>query len=156
VIPEPHDVVRRSLKVEYDDPNTPNDTISIPLEVHTVEGMSAPQDTKVTLTLTHIDDGNNESEPTVFEFTAKDDVPPPAPGEFGVIVEGENIGVTPGPPPEEPPPVDAEPLDPTDVDPDEPEAPEDTPEEPPEDAPVSDEAPTDEEPADDTPPVTEP
>jgi len=134
-IKEPHDVVRRSLKIEYDDPNTPDDTISVPLEVHTVEGLSAPQDSKVTLTLTHIDDSGNVSEPTVYQFTARDDVAPPAPGAFGVIVEGETRTVTPADPlPEDTPPAD--------VDPDEPEAPADTPADVPEDAPVGDDPPT--------------
>ena len=138
-IPKPHDVVHRKLRITYDDPNTPDEEMRIPLEVRTVEGMSVPQDVKVVLTLTHIDDSGNESEPTVYEFTAKDNVPPPAPGQFGVIVESETHAAIPADPAPEDMPPEA-PVTP-EIDPDEPEAPEDTPADAPEDASVGDEPP---------------
>lgn len=50
---------------------------------------SAPQDAVVVLKLVDVDDAGNESEPAVFEFTAKDTIPPAKPGSLGVTLESE-------------------------------------------------------------------
>jgi hypothetical protein len=47
------------------------------------------QDDKVVLTLVDVDDAGNRSEPAVFEFVARDTLPPAQPGAFGVTLVAE-------------------------------------------------------------------
>lgn len=51
--------------------------------------IAAPQDASVVVTLVDVDDAGNESQPSFFEFTAKDTIPPSQPGSLGVTLVRE-------------------------------------------------------------------
>lgn len=51
--------------------------------------ITAPQDASVVVTLVDVDDAGNESQPSFFEFTAKDTIPPSQPGSLGVTLVRE-------------------------------------------------------------------
>jgi len=84
---EPHDIAHRRLKVIVN--GEEKDDAPIPLEVKAFEGLTIEQDAEVTLQLRNVDDSGNQSEPSVFEFKAVDNVAPAAPGSFGVTCVGE-------------------------------------------------------------------
>lgn len=66
---------------------------------------TVPQDSKVKLTFTDIDDGGNVSAPLTFEFDAKDTFAPAAPFDLKLVEEGEEIAAD-APAPQAPPTVE--------------------------------------------------
>lgn len=90
----PSDVVTRELTIIIGEDKTivtadRNDTV--------VAGLEAPQDAHVRLELVDIDDSGNRSEASVYEFDALDTFAPPKPGEFGIVIVGEDINPSPCP-----------------------------------------------------------
>lgn len=76
------DVVTRRLTV--------NELVQdIPPTQTEVAGFSGEQGTVVSGSLVDIDDAENQSAPRGFSFTLVDTLPPPQPGELGVVVTGE-------------------------------------------------------------------
>lgn len=51
--------------------------------------ISVPQDASVVVSLIDVDDAGNESQPSFFEFSAKDTIPPSQPGSLGVTLVRE-------------------------------------------------------------------
>ena len=51
--------------------------------------IAVPQDANVVVSLVDIDDAGNESQPSFFEFVAKDTIPPSQPGALGVTLVRE-------------------------------------------------------------------
>lgn len=87
------DVVSRELTVMIND----NDPVvkSLDAEVLVVDGLEGPQDAAVQVILVDIDDSGNRSEASSITFTLVDLIPPPKPGELGVVVLDEKYGDTP-------------------------------------------------------------
>lgn len=82
------DVVSRELTLTID-----GTTQAVPPLVGTttvVVGFSGPQGATVEAVLVDVDDAGNRSEPSPkLVATLQDTIPPPAPGELGLIVTGE-------------------------------------------------------------------
>ncbi len=93
------DVVRRVLTVDI---NGATSTVEVGLN-DTTYVFDAPQDAAVRLSLVDIDDGGNESTPSVREFVAKDVFPPAQPGELGLNCVGESSDPVIPPSPSQPP-----------------------------------------------------
>lgn len=89
------DVVTRELTVIIGDSKTvytagAADTV--------IPGLAAPEDSHVRLELVDIDNkGNRSPEPAVCEFDALDTFAPPKPGDFGVVIVGEDVNPSPCP-----------------------------------------------------------
>jgi hypothetical protein len=84
----PSDVVTRELTIIIGDGS---DVVVADKADTVISGLQAPQDASVHLELVDIDDSGNRSEPATFDFVANDDFAPPKPGDFGVVVVGEEI-----------------------------------------------------------------
>jgi hypothetical protein len=92
------DVVARELTMQVGG----EAPVAVPVVVGqaVVDGLKAPQDSSVTLSLVDVDDAGNRSLPSIFQFVAQDTLAPPQPGELGVVMTGEEI--VPDPLPEPP------------------------------------------------------
>lgn len=99
------DVVERQLTVAINGLVIADASRVFPADAADLGVVSAKQGDVVMLVLVDVDDAGNRSEPATLEFEAKDTLPPPAPGAFGVTlvaeVEGDDIVIDPVPPPEE-------------------------------------------------------
>jgi hypothetical protein len=85
--PVDKDVVERRLSVKV------NDAV-LPVKVFDSQAvdlgeLSFADNDEVVLTLVDVDDAGNVSEPATLQFTAKDNVPPSAPGGFSVALVRE-------------------------------------------------------------------
>jgi hypothetical protein len=127
---DPHDVVKRHVKVSVDG-TLISETVAAPGD-EKVTGLSGPQGSTAVVTLQDEDDGGNLSEVTTATAVLTDVVAPAAPGELGIAITGEILdGADPAPEPE-PEPTPEEPApEPTPEEPAPEPAPEPTPEEPP-------------------------
>jgi len=83
------DVVERLLTVTVDGQEDAAAAKTFEPSATDLGTVRVPQDAEVVLSLVDVDDVGNKSEPAVLSFTAKDTVPPPAPGGFGVALVGE-------------------------------------------------------------------
>lgn len=83
------DVVRRELLVSFADGT--EDLIELAASDTVSETFKGDQDSEVTVSLVDIDDAGNRSEASVATFTLLDSVAPPAPGELGIQVTGEEL-----------------------------------------------------------------
>ena len=103
-IPEWSDTVTQELKVIA---GGSEQVLTFSKDKTVAENVEVPQDAEVRLELRYIDDAGNRSEPGVLNFTARDTIPPDAPGPFGAIMlvsEHEAPPVAePSPAPEDPP-----------------------------------------------------
>jgi hypothetical protein len=129
---EPHDVVKRHVKVHVDGVLI-SETIAAPGD-EKVTGLSGDQGQTAVVTLQDEDDGGNLSEVTTATVVLADTVPPGAPGELGLVITGEVIDGGSTPPVEEP------------TEPTEPPVEEPTPTEPPAEEPPAEPTPTEEPP----------
>lgn len=90
----PSDVVTRELTIRTGQDVT---VITVNKADTVIPGLEAPQDSHVVLELVDIDDAGNRSDAATYEFDAVDTFPPPKPGDFGVVIIGEDINPSPCP-----------------------------------------------------------
>ena len=109
----PADIVKGVLKISIDGaPATEQDVEKGATEV---AGLSGPQDAEVSLVFVYVDDAGNESDPSTAIATLVDNVAPPAPGQLGIVVTGEESPApTPDPDPNPDPNPDPDPGTPSD------------------------------------------
>jgi hypothetical protein len=81
------DVASRRLTVTIN--GEVSSTVDHPSDTTSFGEISAPQDASVVVSLTDIDDAGNESQPTFYEFVAKDTIAPAQPGSLGVTLVRE-------------------------------------------------------------------
>lgn len=81
------DVVSRELVVVI--ANGDPDVRVLDAEASEVAGYEGPQDSTVNVSLVDVDDSGNRSEASTVDFVLVDLVPPPMPGELGVVVVDE-------------------------------------------------------------------
>jgi hypothetical protein len=86
--PAAPDVVTRKVTVEI---NGESSTLTLDAEATTVTGLKGLQDAVVTVTLVDVDDAGLESPPSTKTVTLVDTIAPPAPGELGITVSGEEF-----------------------------------------------------------------
>ncbi len=90
-VPEGSDVDKQALLVVIDNVIDGNQILE--KEVTEVSGVRIPQNASVRIELAYIDDaGNRSPQVSTLEFQAIDTIPPPIPGNFGVVLEGEEEG----------------------------------------------------------------
>jgi len=83
------DVVSREVTVVVD--GLYNEPVSHPATAVNLGQITVPQDSKVIVSVTDVDDAGNRSDPATLIFTAVDTVPPPVPGSVSVVLVGENV-----------------------------------------------------------------
>jgi hypothetical protein len=87
--PAVRDVVSREVTVLVD--GLYNEPVAYPGNAVNLGQITVPQDSKVIVSVTDVDDAGNRSEPATLIFTAVDTVPPPVPGGVSVVLVGENV-----------------------------------------------------------------
>ena len=87
----PTDVVKRQLTVTVD--GAAQEPVIIGATDAAFPDIDVPQDAQVKLEIVDIDDADNASAPLVYEFQAKDTVPPAQPSGLNVVLKGETEGV---------------------------------------------------------------
>jgi hypothetical protein len=89
ILPPPGaaDVVSREFTLTL--PDQEPVVISLAADALEVPDLRAPQDTVITLSLVDVDDGGNRSEARELSTTLIDTIPPPQPGELGIVITGE-------------------------------------------------------------------
>lgn len=86
--PKPNDIVSGELSVAVDG-GTPQ-VYETDAGQEKVEGLAAPQGSEVSLSFVYVDDAGNRSDtPSMLTLVLEDDVPPPSPGELGIVTTGE-------------------------------------------------------------------
>jgi hypothetical protein len=81
------DVTSRRLTVTIN--GEVSSTVDHPAETTSFGEVAAPQDASVVISLVDIDDAGNESQPSFYEFVAKDTIAPAQPGSLGVTLVRE-------------------------------------------------------------------
>lgn len=81
------DVVRRELTVNFADGS--QDVIELAADATSSDTLKGDQDSEISVALVDIDDAGNRSEPSLAAFELLDTVAPPAPGELGLSIVGE-------------------------------------------------------------------
>lgn len=81
------DVVRRELTINFN--NGTQDVIELSADATSSDTLKGDQDSEISVALVDIDDAGNRSEPSLAAFELKDVVAPPAPGEIGLSIVGE-------------------------------------------------------------------
>jgi hypothetical protein len=81
------DVVRRELTVSFADGS--QDVIELSADATSSDTLKGDQDSEISVSLVDIDDAGNRSEPSLAAFELLDTVAPPAPGELGLSIVGE-------------------------------------------------------------------
>ena len=87
----PTDVVKRQLTVTVD--GAAQEPVTIGATDAEFPDIAVPQDAQVKLEIVDIDDAGNASAPLVYEFQAKDTIPPAQPSGLAVAPKGETEGV---------------------------------------------------------------